>query len=85
MLSPHFSDKYLSSIVSPYKIINDDLKNINLQGNYNFYSKKEYRLNKNYGYEIKKKLIRLGINEKFLKGKKVLEVCCGAGFLTYHL
>ena len=85
MLMPHISAKYLSSVVSPYKIINEDLKNKNLQGNYNFDTKKEHRLYKFYGDELKKKLIRSGINDKFLRGKKVLEVCGGTGFLTYHL
>ena len=70
MLMPHLSAKYLSSVVSPYKIINEDLKNLNLNLNYDFDTKKEHRLYKFYGDEIKKKLIRSGISDKFLRGKK---------------
>lgn len=45
----------------------------------------EYRLQPVYGAEIRKKLRRLGVTRKKIENSEVLEVCCGGGFLTYHL
>ena len=85
MLAPHISSKYLKSVVGPYKIVNEELQNINIKNNADFNSKQELRLNRIFGDEIRKKLKKAGIDNKFFKGKRVLEVCGGTGFLTYHL
>ena len=85
MLAPHISSKYLKSVVGPYKIVNEELQNINIRKNADFNTKEEIRLHRIFGDEIRKKLKRAGIDNNFLKGKRVLEVCAGTGFLTYHL
>lgn len=45
----------------------------------------EMRLQKEYGSEIWLKIYELGLKEKDFKNKKILDICSGTGFLTYHL
>ncbi len=85
MLAPHISSKYLRSVVAPYKIVHKELRNINITNNSDFNTKEEIRLQDMFGEEIRKKLKRAGVDNNFFKGKRVLEVCAGSGFLTYHL
>jgi ubiquinone/menaquinone biosynthesis C-methylase UbiE len=45
----------------------------------------ELRLQSVYGDEIWRKLSSLGLEAHEWKDKDVLDVCCGSGFLSYHL
>jgi ubiquinone/menaquinone biosynthesis C-methylase UbiE len=45
----------------------------------------EKRLSPIYNEEIWKKIKNLGLTEKYLTGKTVLDLCAGTGFLSYHL
>jgi 2-polyprenyl-3-methyl-5-hydroxy-6-metoxy-1,4-benzoquinol methylase len=45
----------------------------------------EHRLQEVYGDEIWLKLLSLGIQPAWWSGKRVLDICCGTGFLSYHL
>lgn len=54
-------------------------------GNALFDTVNEYRLQRIYGDEVWLKLESGGVSSKRLEASKVLEVCAGNGFLTYHL
>ncbi len=45
----------------------------------------EYRLQEIYGYEIWKKLEMLKLKESCWNNKSILDICCGTGFVSYHL
>lgn len=45
----------------------------------------EVRFDEVYTYEIWKKLTRLGLSPENFKGKEVLDLCAGSGFLSWHI
>ena len=46
---------------------------------------KEYRLQKIYGYELFKKIQMLNLDYSSWNDKTILDLCCGTGFVSYHL
>lgn len=74
----------ISSITKPYCISSELSSYISLM-NKNTKSGREYRIQKVYGKEIWNSLNRLGLKEFDWNSKKILDICCGTGYLTYHL
>jgi SAM-dependent methyltransferase len=53
--------------------------------NSSFATGPEYRLSSVFKFELENRLNNLGIDLRQFKHKRILEVCAGTGFLTYHL
>jgi SAM-dependent methyltransferase len=84
MINPAFSAKLLDFDVSSY-VLPSRLVSAVLSANSQTDEGVERRLQSVYGREIYAKLRRLGLSRRTFEGAQVLEVCCGGGFLTYHL
>ncbi len=84
MLNPTFSSKYNSKITKDY-IAPIEIATASINGNLNFETGIEYRLQNVYGEEIWLKLERAGYTPEKLNNCTILEVCGGNGFLSYHL
>ena len=84
MLNPSLPENLYDEIKSPYVLPYDLIKQ-NISDNEGFNSGEENRVQKIYGQEIWTKLERAGITKKKIKKSKVLEICAGNGFLTYHI
>lgn len=65
-------------------VATDDLAMRIRAGNCEFDTGNEYRTQNIYGDELWAKLSRGGLSKESFKGKRVLELCAGNGFLTYH-
>ena len=66
-------------------ILPDHLVDIVLQQNYIFNTGQELRLQDVYTFEIKYKLDSLHLSTEDFLNYKILDVCCGNGFLSYHI
>lgn len=66
-------------------ILGEKLVKKKISANISIDSGNEWRLQDIFGYEIWKKLDLLGMNKKCWREKNVLDVCCGTGFVSYHL
>ena len=66
-------------------ILPKELANSTLRGNSALNSGPERRLQRVFTFEIWTKLKALGLNKLTWPKLKVLDVCCGTGFLSYHL
>ena len=84
MLNPAFS-KTISEQVKNGYILPRELVDIVKQQNISFDSGPELHLQKIYGDELWIKIKSLGLNELSWKDKEVLDICCGTGFLSFHL
>ena len=84
MLNPTFP-KYLCCFDMSRYIAPQQISNMIIQGNSSISDGIDYRTDEIFGNEIWMKLNRLGVKKENLLGKKILEVCGGGGFLTYHL
>jgi ubiquinone/menaquinone biosynthesis C-methylase UbiE len=85
MLNPAW-DKTINDRLVDIYIASDEVKEISLKSNTAINSGKlENKIKKEYGDEIWTKLNRIGLTENDFNGKRVLEICAGPGFLTYHL
>lgn len=84
MLNPTFSPAAKRRIRQTY-VAPEDIAQSTVAGNEAFKTGNEYRLQKIYGDEIWGKLTRAGLGRAFFDGARVLEVCAGTGYLTYHL
>lgn len=83
-LNQTFPVSFTQFIHAPY-ILSPEVENIFISGNASIDSGVELRLDNLYGDEIWLKLIELGLNDQSFIDKDILEVCCGSGFLAYHL
>ena len=83
-LNQTFPKKYYDLIDSPY-VLSSDAEDEVISANAGIDSGSELRLDSLYGDEIWLKLVSLGLNEQSFKDKDLLEVCCGSGFLAFHL
>jgi len=83
MLNPTFPRSSFRYATSEYTI--DDRIFNTLDGNQNFDTGPEFRLQPVYGEEIALKLSRSGLTFQHFKKSRILEVCGGSGFLAYHL
>lgn len=83
MLNPSFSKK-INNIQKDYKLSDYLIKKIKA-ANTSFDTGGELRLQNEYGNEIWRKIYQLGLKEKDFEQKDILDVCCGTGFLSYHL
>jgi ubiquinone/menaquinone biosynthesis C-methylase UbiE len=84
MLNPTFSTTRINTDEKKY-ILSKELYNAVINTNKNFLTGKELRLQKVYQDEIWIKLNSININKDYFNNKKVLDICCGTGFLSYHL
>ncbi len=87
MLNPAFSDKVVDaykSLLDNY-ILPEDLVELILQKNSSFDTGSELRLQEAYTFEIFQKMQSLSLDKRDWKNAKVLDICCGTGFLSYHL
>lgn len=84
MLNPTFSKVMQRAVAAPY-VAPLAIANRTVQGNTEFDTGSEHRLQEVYGEESWLKLERAGLTPEFFNGCEVLEVCAGTGFLTYHL
>jgi 2-polyprenyl-3-methyl-5-hydroxy-6-metoxy-1,4-benzoquinol methylase len=84
MINPAFSSELLDFDVSDY-VLPSKLVSVVLSANSLNDEGVERRLQSVYGQEIYAKLRRLGLSRRTFENANVLEVCCGGGFLTYHL
>jgi ubiquinone/menaquinone biosynthesis C-methylase UbiE len=84
MLNPTFSTLASKRVLEDY-IAPLDIAKSSLEANANFETGREYRLQDVYGEEIWLKLKRAGFTIEKLNNLRILEVCAGNGFLTYHL
>jgi ubiquinone/menaquinone biosynthesis C-methylase UbiE len=83
MLNPSFSKK-INDIQKGYKLPTFLINKIK-EANISFNNGIEMRLQKEYGDEIWKKIYKLELKEKNFNQKNILDICCGTGFLSYHL
>lgn len=83
MLNPSFPKAMQEAIIVPY-VAPSVIAERAIDGNEAFHTGREHRLQAVYGEEIWLKLERAGITPAVFNAD-VLEVCAGAGFLTYHL
>lgn len=84
MLNPTFPKDMCRFDMSKY-VAPQQISNMIVEGNSSISDGVEFRTDEIFGWEIWKKLNRLGIKKENIYGKKILEVCGGGGFLTYHL
>lgn len=84
MLNLDFS-KNCDVLINDSYILPKELINHVSQQNKDTNSGPEYRLQKVYGNEIWNSIKRLGLENYDWNSKKILDVCCGSGFLSYHL
>ena len=84
MLNPSFSRDLISFDPSAY-VLPPALVEQVVRENTAYDSGEELRLQEVYGVEQRKKLDSLGLQEYPWREKRVLDACCGTGFLSYHL
>jgi len=84
MLNPAFS-KSITDYDDENYILGASLIEKVLSANIGTNTGKEYRLQKVYGYEIWKKLDILKLKKNYWDDKSILDICCGTGFVSYHL
>ena len=84
MLNPTWPKEISQNLKENY-ILPKKYQNNVLDANSNFETGEELRLQSVFTYEIEKKLNGLGITTKSLEGKKILEICSGTGFLSFHI
>lgn len=84
MLNPAFPYPSADEGIANY-ILPKELADRTLQGNAALNSGPERRLQRIFTFEIWTKLKALGLNKLAWPKLKVLDVCCGTGFLSYHL
>ncbi len=84
MLNPDFSRKIKNVDLENYVLPSAIIQKV-VQQNQNFDSGPELRLQKIYGDELWLKIKSLGLKESDFENKKILDICCGTGFLSRHL
>ncbi len=84
MLNPSFSKDLISFDPSAYVLPSALVEEV-VRENTAYDSGDELRLQDVYGVEQRKKLDSLGLKEYPWREKRVLDACCGTGFLSYHL
>ena len=84
MLNPTWPKEINQNLKGIYVLPKKYQNNV-LTANASFETGKELRLQSVYTYEIEKKLNGLGIPLEDLEGKKILEICSGTGFLSFHV
>lgn len=84
MLNPAFS-KSMADYDDEKYVLGTSLIKKTISVNTGNNTGQEYRLQNIYCYEIWKKLEMLNMKENYWSGKTVLDICCGTGFVSYHL
>lgn len=84
MLNLSFSSDALGFDDSTY-VLPDELVSQVVQNNQQTTSGPELRLQDIYTFEISRTLKNLGYFDIEWQKKRVLDICCGTGFLSYHL
>lgn len=84
MLNTAFSKKATKMVSKDY-VLPTELTKIVREENMISDTTEEYRLQDVYTDEIWAKLNSLGLNVESFNNKRVLDLCSGAGFLTYHI
>jgi ubiquinone/menaquinone biosynthesis C-methylase UbiE len=84
MLNQCFSRKIEGVDLKKY-VLPDYLGPIINRANENFDTGRELRLQKVYTYELWARLESLGLGSFDWANKKTLDICCGTGYLSYHL
>lgn len=84
MLNPAFPLPSADEGIANY-ILPSELADRTLQGNAALNSGPERRLQRVFTFEIWTKLKALGLTKLAWPKLRVLDVCCGTGFLSYHL
>jgi len=83
MLNTAYSKKNININDNDY-VLPETLVSANIKSNTFFDTGEELRLQKVYGDELWKKINSLDRNINWSE-KNVLDICCGTGFLSYHL
>lgn len=84
MLNPAFSREFLEPTLLKYQLpeaLVELVRGLNKANE----TGAELRVQKVYGDELWRKLKSLGLGPGRWAGKSVLDLCCGTGFLSYHL
>jgi len=84
MLSPCFPKGLATDETRRYVLPHEVVQQI-YGKNAGFCTGSELRLQQVYGEEIWLKMESLGVGPRWWSGKAVLDICCGTGFLSYHL
>jgi len=84
MLNPDFSRKIKNADWENY-ILPEKIISWVVQQNKKSDSGPELRLQRIYGDELWLKIKSLGLKESDFENKKILDICCGTGFVAFHL
>lgn len=84
MMNPAFSRSISSAQTERYVLPQNVMKHVTTE-NAQSDSGPEFRLQEVYGFEIWMKLYSLGFRNFRWADKRVADICCGTGFLSYHL
>jgi ubiquinone/menaquinone biosynthesis C-methylase UbiE len=84
MLNLDFSKACNDLIIESYTLPSS-LISLAIERNKETYSGPEFRIQDVFCDEIRNSLTRLGLEDYNWEGKKILDICCGTGYLSYHL
>lgn len=84
MLNPAFSREFVGPSNKGYQLSDAAIAHVRDRNAANN-TGTERRTQKVFGDELWRKLKSMGLDSDDWQGKSVLDVCCGTGFLSYHL
>lgn len=84
MLNPAFSAQAQAQVEDSF-VLPTEIAELITESNQSGTAGAELRLQRVYGAELWSRLRSLRIGAKELDGQTILDACCGAGFLSYHL
>ena len=84
MLNPAFSREFVQSADERYQLPEAAIAHVRGR-NQAIDTGEELRIQRVFGDELWHKLKAIGLNRFAWQNKSVLDICCGTGFLSYHL